>query len=185
MKIYTKTGDKGETGLVGGERVAKDSLRLEAYGTVDELNSFIGLAVTELKSEELVESLRVIQHLLFDMGSDLATPYSEKTEKYNIPRISEDSIKNAEQEIDRYSIKVEELRSFILPGGSRGAALLHVCRTICRRAERRVIAAQKAEQINQNIVILLNRFSDLFFIMARYENKTSGCNDIIWKTSKI
>jgi cob(I)alamin adenosyltransferase len=185
MKIYTKTGDKGETGLVGGDRVAKDSLRLEAYGTVDELNSFIGLAITELKSGELIESLQAIQHLLFDMGSDLATPYSEKTEKYNIPRISEDSIKNAELEIDKYSTKVEELRSFILPGGAKGAALLHICRTVCRRAERCVIAARKDEQINQNIVILLNRFSDLFFVMARYENKAAGCKDIVWKTSKI
>ncbi|MDP4117308.1 MAG: cob(I)yrinic acid a,c-diamide adenosyltransferase [Bacteroidota bacterium] len=185
MKIYTKTGDKGETSLVGGERVTKDSLRIEAYGTVDELNSFIGLAITELTDNDLVESLQTIQHQLFDMGSDLACPFSEKTEKYNIPRIEDAQVKKAELEIDKYSLRVEELRNFILPGGSKGAALLHVCRTVCRRAERRVIAAGKAEQINKNIVILLNRFSDLFFVMARYENKVSGKADINWKNTKI
>lgn len=181
MKLYTKTGDKGETSLFGGDRVSKDSLRIEAYGTVDELNSFIGLAIAEINSKELNDSLLLIQNQLFDMGSDLASPFSEKVKEFKVPRISEHLITKAELEIDKFTSKVEELRNFILPGGSKGSSLLHICRTICRRAERQVISAAKAEEINPNIIILLNRFSDLFFIMARFENKESGKSDIIWK----
>jgi cob(I)alamin adenosyltransferase len=181
MKIYTKTGDNGETSLFGGERVAKDSLRIETYGTVDELNSFIGLAITELKSDEVRVTLEKIQNQLFILGSDLATPDTEENKKLKIERVPESFYINAENEIDNFTIKLEELNNFILPGGSKAAALLHVCRTVCRRAERKAVALNKAVKISKNIVIFLNRLSDLFFVMARYENKVAGLTDIRWK----
>jgi cob(I)alamin adenosyltransferase len=181
MKIYTKGGDKGETGLFGGERVPKNSVRIEAYGTVDELNSFIGLTITEVKSEEIRELLTVIQNQLFTVGSDLATPINEKNKKYDIPRVEESFFKNAEDQIDKFDAQLEPLKQFILPGGTKSAAFLNICRTICRRAERRVVALKAGEQINENIVIFLNRLSDLFFVLARFENMISKIPDVIWK----
>ncbi len=181
MKIYTKGGDKGETGLFGGERVPKNSQRIEAYGTIDELNSFIGQAVTEVKSEEVKELLISIQSQLFTAGSDLATPRSEKNDKYNIPRVPIEFYENAEIQIDKFEAELEPLKNFILPGGSKAAALLNICRTTCRRAERRVVALKSAEEIGDNIIIFLNRLSDLFFVLARYENMISGIPDTIWK----
>ena len=181
MKIYTKGGDKGETGLFGGERVPKNSQRIEAYGTIDELNSFIGQAVTEVKSEEVKELLISIQSQLFTAGSDLATPRSEKNDKYNIPRVPIEFYENAEIQIDKFEAELEPLKNFILPGGSKAAALLNICRTTCRRAERRVVALKSTEEIGDNIIIFLNRLSDLFFVLARYENMISGIPDTIWK----
>jgi ATP:cob(I)alamin adenosyltransferase len=181
MKIYTKTGDLGETGLFGGERVSKNSLRIEAYGTVDELNSVLGLAATEVKGEGVKELLEKIQNELFTMGSDLATPDTEKNKKLNVPRISDQFSLEAEQAIDHYNSLVPPLTVFVLPGGTKSASLLHLARTVCRRAERRVVAVNMAEQINKNIVIFLNRLSDLFFVLARYENFVSGVADIAWK----
>ncbi len=181
MKIYTKTGDNGETGLFGGERVSKDSLRIEAYGTVDELNSFIGLALTEVKSKEIIKLLKSIQHTLFVIGSDLAAPDNEKNKKFNIQRVDEESYKKLEEAIDIFNDKLDELKNFILPGGSKGAALLHAARTICRRAERRVVALQNGVTIGKNIVIFINRLSDLLFILARFENKCAGIPDIKWE----
>jgi cob(I)alamin adenosyltransferase len=181
MKIYTKTGDKGETGLFGGERVSKDSLRISAYGTVDELNSFIGLAITEVKDESVKKNLLKIQNQLFVVGSDLATPENEKTNKLNIQRTPASFYADIEKMIDEYDAQLEELLNFILPGGSKSAALLHVCRTICRRAEREVVALKSSVTIGENILIFLNRLSDLLFVLSRFENKVSNHPDTIWK----
>lgn len=180
MKIYTKTGDKGETGLFGGERVSKDSLRISAYGTIDELNSFIGLAITEIKDIGIKENLLKIQNQLFVVGSDLATPKNEKSNKLNIKRTPASFYTDIEKMIDEYDGQLEELRNFILPGGSKGAALLHVCRTICRRAEREVVALKNSVTIGENIIIFLNRLSDLLFVLSRFENKVSNHPDTIW-----
>lgn len=180
MKIYTKTGDLGETGLFGGERVSKDSLRIEAYGTVDELNSILGIAVADVTGNGVKELLQDIQNRLFNLGSDLATPDTEKNKKLNIARVPDEYISSIEQAIDFYNDKMPELRYFILPGGSRGAAYLHLARTVCRRAERRVVALNMGEEINKNIVIFLNRLSDLFFVLARYENFVSNTPDVAW-----
>jgi cob(I)alamin adenosyltransferase len=180
MKIYTKTGDKGETGLFGGERVRKDSLRIETYGTIDELNSFLGLAIIEVADTSIKNILQNIQNQLFTVGADLSTPEIKKNKKLNITRTPEEFYLNAERIIDKYESKLDELKNFILPGGSKGAALLHICRTITRRAEREVVALDNKVKIGNNIIIFLNRLSDLFFVLARYENKVSNIPDIKW-----
>ena len=181
MKIYTKTGDKGQTGLLGGVRVSKNDLRIEAYGTVDELNSFIGLALTEAKDNEVKKLLKKIQNTLFVLGSDLSTPDNEKNKSHKVFRISKTNYEEIEKEIDKFDGGLDELRNFILPGGSKSAALLHICRTICRRAERHVVVLNNIVNLNSDIIILLNRLSDLFFVLARYENKISGIKDIEWQ----
>ncbi len=180
MKIYTKTGDNGETGLFGGERVPKNSPRIEAYGTVDELNSSIGLALTEAVDGEVKELLLKLQNELFTLGSDLATPENEKNKKLNVARVPEKFYIEIENAIDHFESKLKPLKNFILPGGSKSAALLHVCRTICRRAERRVVELKKHEDVNDNIIIFLNRISDLLFVLARYENSVSNVPDTKW-----
>lgn len=180
MKIYTKTGDKGETGLFGGERVSKNSLRLNAYGSIDELNSFLGLAIIEVKSIEIKDVLNDLQNKLFVLGSDLATPETEKNKKLKITRLPDSYISETEQTIDKYEAQLDELKNFILPGGSKGSALLHICRTISRRAEREVVALKNTEHIGENIVIFLNRLSDLFFVLSRFENKYSNIPDTKW-----
>jgi cob(I)alamin adenosyltransferase len=181
MKIYTKGGDKGETGLYGGERVSKDSLRIETYGTVDELNSFIGLTLGEVSDSQIKKLLKQIQNTLFILGSDLSTPDIEKNKAHQIPRITKSNYEEIEREIDKFDARLNELRNFILPGGSKGAALLHICRTVCRRAERRVVSLKNKVNLNPDIIILLNRLSDLFFVLARYENKISGTEDVKWQ----
>ncbi len=180
MKIYTKTGDKGETGLFGGERVSKDSIRISAYGTIDELNSFIGYTITEIKDASVKDNLIKIQNYLFTTGSDLATPETEKNAKLNIQRTPELFINEIEKMIDHYDAKLDELKNFILPGGSKSASLLHICRTVCRRAEREVVSLKKSVTIGDNIIIFLNRLSDLFFVLSRYENKVSNHPDTKW-----
>ncbi len=181
-RIYTKTGDKGETELFGGDRVSKDSSRIEAYGTVDELNSLIGFAVTEVRHEEVKNLLIKIQNELFEVGSNLAAPDIKKDKKNLIPKIKEDFFLDAEKAIDRFEEILEPLKNFILPGGTKGAAILHVCRSVCRRAERRVVALNKSVNIDEKIIIFLNRLSDLFFVLARYENHAAGNKDFIWKS---
>ena len=181
MKIYTKTGDRGETGLFGGERVSKNSLRIEAYGTIDELNSFVGLAIIEVSDKSVKDLLQKIQNWLFSIGADLATPDNEKTKKLNIIRTPEQYYLYIEKEIDKYESKLDKLRNFILPGGTKGAALLHICRTITRRAERLVVALNSKVKIGNNIIIYLNRLSDLFFVLARFDNTVTGTPDIAWK----
>jgi len=180
MKIYTKTGDKGETGLFGGDRILKDNVRLNAYGTVDELNSFLGLAITEVVNPEIKNILIDLQNKLFVIGSDLATRDIEKNKKLNIKRTPKEYILEIERLIDNFDSKLAELKNFILPGGTRGAALLHVCRTISRRAEREVVALKNNEGIGDNILIFLNRLSDLFFVLSRFENKYSNTPDTKW-----
>ena len=180
MKIYTKTGDRGETGLFGGERVSKDSIRISAYGTIDELNSFIGHTITEIKDRSVKDNLIKIQNYLFTIGSDLATPETEKNAKLNIQRTPESFIKEIEKMIDHYDAQLDELKNFILPGGSKSASLLHICRTVCRRAEREVVSLKKSVTIGDNIIIFLNRLSDLFFVLSRFENKVSNHPDTIW-----
>ncbi len=178
MKIYTKSGDAGETSLFGGQRVSKGSLRIESYGTVDELNSAIGLARGHGLSE-LNEHIAVqCQNDLFILGADLATPPHRKSK---IDRIGESHYKGLETFIDELDTKLEPLKFFILPAGSPAAASLHLARTICRRAERIVIRASTQEEISEEIVIYLNRLSDLLFTMARYENKEAGHAETKWK----
>jgi len=180
MKIYTKTGDKGETSLFGGERVKKSAQRLKAYGTIDELNSFIGLTVVETDDKSVNELLQKIQNDLFSLGADLATPENEKTKKLNIFRVDKNFISHIEEYIDKFQKDLDELKSFILPGGTKSASLLHVCRAVCRRSEREIVELDKTEKINKNIIVYLNRLSDLFFVLSRYENKIAGKPDIIW-----
>ena len=180
MKIYTKTGDKGETGLFGGERVSKDSLRISAYGTIDELNAFIGYTITEIQDASIKEKLLTVQNYLFTIGSDLATPDTPKNDKLNIERTPDSFYKEIEKMIDHYDAQLEELKNFILPGGSKSSALLHICRTVSRRAEREIVALKKTVTIGDNIVIFLNRLSDLFFVLSRFENKVSNHPDTIW-----
>lgn len=181
MKIYTKTGDKGVTSLFGGKKLSKDAIRIEAYGTVDELNTFLGLAEVEVKDKSVKKIIRELQNQLFVLGSDLASPLDIKEKNFIIPRITEEFIINAEKNIDDYSAKTPELKNFILPGGTKGASLLHISRSVCRRAERRAVALFQQEKLNRNIIIFLNRISDLLFVLARYENFSSGKKDIEWK----
>ncbi len=178
MKIYTGKGDKGETGLYGGKRVPKNSARIEAYGIVDELNSFVGLAVTEVVDKDVKSLLLKIQNQLFTVGAELATPEEKKQEEDGTPAEFYSII---EKEIDKFDAKLEELKSFILPGGSKSSANLHVCRTIIRRAERAVVSLKNSVEISNNILIFLNRLSDLFFVLARYENQVSGNPDVKWE----
>lgn len=184
MKIYTKTGDKGETGLFGGGRVSKDNLRIEAYGTIDELNSVLGVTINYIKDESVITLLRKIQSELFVAGSDLAAPRDKENAKFKIPRVEKEASEELERQIDFYSGKLEELRHFILPGGSMGASYLHLARTVCRRAERLVVALNKTVETGDKIIVYLNRLSDLLFVLARYENMVSGVPDVAWKGSK-
>lgn len=180
MKIYTKTGDKGETSLFGGERVGKNNIRIKAYGSLDELNSFIGLTLAKVKNEKIKEVLFNLQNKLFIVGSDLATPSTEKNKKLDIQRTPTEFITEVENWIDEFSSNLDDLKNFILPGGSEGAALLHICRTIARRAEREIVELKRSEQITENIIIFTNRISDLFFVLSRYENKHSNIPDTKW-----
>lgn len=176
MKIYTKTGDKGETGLFGGKRISKDDRRIEAYGTVDELNSIIGVARSFTESDKIDEILRKIQDWLFVLGTDLATPAEIKSNAAK--RISAEDGTALEKIIDEIEMQLTPLKTFILPGGSKNASLLHHARTVCRRAERRVVSIRK--ETSENTTIFLNRLSDLLFVLARYANKLSSIDDVPW-----
>jgi ATP:cob(I)alamin adenosyltransferase len=176
VKIYTKTGDSGETGLWGGQRVPKDSLRVAAYGTIDECNAAIGLARSYGLPEDLDSDLERIQNQLFVLGSDLATP----GDKTRIERVGDEEIAFLEQTIDRMDAELPAMRQFILPGGSTAAAALHLARTVCRRAERECVTLQRSEEINPKVGIYLNRLSDLLFVAARLANQRAGVQDIPW-----
>ena len=185
-KIYTRTGDDGSTGLADGSRVLKHSLRPQAYGTVDELNASLGLVFLCLdnkKDESLFDDIKVlirgIQNDLFDLGADLSTPISKVKQKYKPLRITENQIKKIEKKIDEYNDNLKPLNSFILPGGSEAASLMHVSRTIARRAERDVSLLSSEEEINNNSLVYLNRLSDLLFVLSRVLNK-NGLNDVLW-----
>jgi len=181
MKIYTRTGDDGNTGLFGGERVLKAHLRVEAYGTVDELNAALGLCVEAVSDEEIQDWLRRIQGDLFSLGAALATPGPEDgTARLATPHIPVERIQQMEDWIDLATEEPPELRNFILPGGTRGAASLHLARTICRRAERAAVRLIQEEASDPGVVRYLNRLSDLLFALARLENWRSGVPDVIW-----
>ncbi|MBK8943690.1 MAG: cob(I)yrinic acid a,c-diamide adenosyltransferase [Ignavibacteriae bacterium] len=180
MKIYTKTGDDGSTSLFGGTRVQKNNIRINAYGTIDELNSVIGLAVSNNVSEEIKIELEQIQNLLFQIGSELASPENVKSEV--IKKTSVEEINYLEKLIDKFDEKLPTLKNFILPGGNISASLLHFARTICRRAERIIVELKDCESINNNILVFVNRLSDLLFVLARYENFVTTTPEIIWKT---
>ncbi len=178
-RVYTRKGDDGTTGLGGGQRVPKDSPRVGAYGTVDELNSFIGVALASGLSSRLAEALSPIQNELFHLGSDLCFVEEDKA-KYKIPQIEARHIEKLEQLMDESTEIVGPLENFILPGGSLGAAHLHVARTVCRRAEREVIALSRSEAVGPFVIKYLNRLSDALFVMARYENKQQGVGEPLW-----
>jgi len=179
-KIYTKTGDAGETALGNGARVAKHAMRVTAYGTTDELNSFVGVARLEAEGD-LDAQLERIQNDLFDLGADLCRPDMEKDDEAEYPplRIIASQVERLETEIDAMNANLEALRSFILPGGSRLAATLHVCRTVARRAERLSVELATMEAINPDAVKYLNRLSDWFFVAARIAND-GGKSDVLW-----
>jgi cob(I)alamin adenosyltransferase len=171
-KIYTRTGDDGTTGLGDGSRTQKDSLRVEAYGTVDELNSAIGVLVAEIDNEGIASVLLDVQHDLFDLGGELCMP--------EMALIGDRHIDRLEHELDRLNEDLPPLKDFILPGGSRAAAQAHLARTICRRSERRVIALARHEAVNEPAIRYLNRLSDLLFVAARTIARASGVGEILW-----
>lgn len=179
-KIYTKTGDAGETALGNGARVAKHAMRVTAYGTADELNSFVGVARLQA-SGALDAQLECIQNDLFDLGADLCRPDMEKDEEAEYPplRVVASQVDRLEAEIDAMNASLEALRSFILPGGAPLAASLHVCRTVARRAERLAVELATMEAVNPNAVKYLNRLSDWFFVAARTAND-GGKADVLW-----
>lgn len=185
-KIYTRTGDKGTTMLGNGERRVKHDLRVDAYGTVDEVNSVVGLARLELAEQsELNAVLSAIQNDLFDLGADLSTPDTGEELPYEPLRIIESQVTRLETEIDKLNADLEPLKSFILPGGSRASAYLHMARTVSRRAERLVteLASNEAEPVSPQCIQYLNRLSDFFFVAARWTNN-QGKDDILWVPGK-
>ena len=180
MKIYTKTGDSGSTGLFNGQRVFKNDLRVETYGTVDELNSSIGLAISFEAPTQMKSDLEKISFDLFWLGTDLATPFHPPA-SFEVKRIDETNIDWLESRIDQYDSILPPLTNFILPGGSKCAAFLHQARTICRRAERLAVSLAGNEDLGNFVVIYLNRLSDYLFVASRMANYYSNVDDIVWK----
>lgn len=180
MKIYTRTGDEGQTSLFAGGRVSKGHLRLHAYGTVDELNTLLGVVVAAGLDEELKMVVQRVQSELFIVGADLATPLEAKT-VWSV-RVGVELITALEQEIDAWQQQLPELKNFILPGGSMPVAQLHQARTVCRRAERWVTTLLEAEPINSHVLAYLNRLSDWLFVLARLANLRGGDADILWQS---
>lgn len=181
MKIYTKTGDSGTTGLYGGKRIAKDDLRIEAYGTVDELNSFIGLLNASFNEATQNYLLTEVQRRLFTIGSNLA---SDPEKPMVTPDIHEADIIMLENAMDTMDQLLEPLKNFILPGGDKAVAYAHVCRTICRRSERRIISLDRESAVDPKIIIYLNRLSDYFFVLSRYIAHANGITEIPWIARK-
>ena len=179
MKIYTRTGDKGLTSLIGGTRVPKSHLRIEAYGTVDELNSYIGLIKDLVVNEKRQDLLKEIQDRLFTIGSSLASD-PEKS-KMKIPDLLESDVELLEEEIDKMSKVLPEMRNFILPGGNTAISFCHIARCVCRRAERLVIAIQQEEFVAELVVQYLNRLSDYLFMLCRKMHQEIGVDEIPWK----
>ncbi|MBC74845.1 MAG: ATP:cob(I)alamin adenosyltransferase [Halobacteriovoraceae bacterium] len=186
MKVYTKTGDKGETGLVGGTRISKSDLRLETYGEVDELNSFIGAIHSALKYEKVSisgsETLEFVQNVLFNLGSKLACE-SHSWETFKLPDVNAEDINRLENSMDEFDKELEPLKNFILPNGSMAASSCHIARSVCRRAERRLVQFSKAHptETPENSIQFLNRLSDYLFIYSRYINLKLGEKETIWK----
>ena len=188
MKIYTKTGDKGETSLYGGTRVSKAAARVESYGTLDELNAFIGLAKAEISDEKVLSQLQKIQFDLFTVGSEAATPTDKLILANGKNRldlmISEKEITELELWMDDFDAELEPLKFFILPSGGKAAATVHVCRTVCRRAERAMVFLNETEEVRPELIKYLNRLSDYLFILARYISKISGEKEEYWNPSE-
>lgn len=182
--IYTGTGDRGTTSLVGGERVSKAHQRIESYGTVDELNSFIGLLVSALEAGEDRDFLSFVQHKLFTIGSYLATDQETTALKVE-SRVTPESISRLEREIDRIDAALPQLRAFVLPGGCRSASLAHVCRAVCRRAERQIYRLAESEPVEEPLLVFMNRLSDYLFVLARKECIAHDGKEIIWDYSCI
>jgi cob(I)alamin adenosyltransferase len=181
VKIYTRTGDAGDTGLFGGGRVAKDDPRVEAYGDVDELNAVLGMARAVERMPRIDEVLVPVQRDLFAIGALLATPDREKMAQHlEKARIDEGRVAELERAIDDAESELEPLRAFIVPGGAPKAAALHVARTVCRRAERHVVTLQRSVELPALVVIYLNRLSDLLFTLARLANKRAGAGEVTW-----
>ena len=180
MKIYTKTGDDGTTGLVGGSRVKKYDLRLEAYGTVDELNAVIGVLLSSGLPKNVAETLFKIQNKLFNIGSLLASDEQGEAFTANLS-ITTDHIKDIELAIDEYQSQLPELSQFVLPGGNFSAAQCHVARTVCRRAERRILQFAEHSKVAAETIIYINRLSDFFFVLARKLTFDAGLNEVGWK----
>lgn len=183
MKIYTRTGDGGETSLFGGNRVRKDDLRVETYGEVDELNAAIGVSIVPLEGisqNEIVERLRSIQEDLFAIGAHLATPVADGAAASHLPALPTERITAMERWMDEAEERLPPLRNFILPGGSDAAARLHLARTVCRRAERRCVTLASESQVDADIPVYLNRLSDLLFTLARLANRAEHKEDVPW-----
>jgi cob(I)alamin adenosyltransferase len=184
-RIYTRGGDKGQTGLAGGQRVPKDALRIDCYGTVDELNAFIGAACLSAEEKgvgKLTEILKRVQHELFNLGSILATMPEDVHPKQ--PRVTAAEIQQLEHEIDEMNAGLPALRSFVLPGGSRLNVELHVCRTVCRRAERIAVSLAREEEIPLEAIQYLNRLSDALFVWSRWANRELGAREILWQPNQ-
>lgn len=180
MKIYTRSGDKGQTSLLGGTRVAKDSLRIEAYGTVDELNSHIGV-LRDMANASLDAELIPIQENLFSVGSRLASGSEDQAEKFKVPLITDSHVLELESSMDRMEADLPEMRNFILPGGDLAASQAHVCRTVCRRAERIMVKLAAEEPVPEILVRYLNRLSDHLFVLSRTIAHRNGVTDTPWK----
>lgn len=189
VKIYTKTGDKGETSLYGGQRVSKADLRVEAYGTIDEFNAALGVVLAKIQSSKkyalVKETLEKIPHDLYDIGALLATPKNIQVERGKVmheklPSYLENRTKEIEKNIDILTQKIAPLQAFILPGGGEVGSLLHQSRTVCRRAERRIIALYKKEAVPQEVIQYMNRLSDLLFTVARFVNHIDKQEEVLW-----
>ncbi|MBL7717237.1 MAG: cob(I)yrinic acid a,c-diamide adenosyltransferase [Flavipsychrobacter sp.] len=181
FKIYTKTGDKGSTSLIGGVRVPKNHIRIESYGTIDELNSYMGMVADSVSAEEIVAWIREIQDRLFTIGSVLATN-PDKEVKMKLPDVHESDVQWLEQRIDQMNEVLPEMRSFILPGGNLAGSMCHVARCVCRRAERLCVHMQQEEEYVPELVLqYLNRLSDFLFVLARYIGHLSGATEIPWR----
>lgn len=183
MRIYTRTGDSGETGLFGGQRVLKSHPRIAAFGEVDELNAVLGLAAASAEPPDLRAMLETLQGELFVVGADLATPHDEGRPAPGgrpVPRVTESMVAELERRIDAAEEELEPLRQFILPGGCAAAAGLHLARAVCRRAERAVVAAAGKEALNPEVAVYLNRLADLLFVLARLANHRAGRQDVPW-----
>lgn len=180
MKIYTKTGDRGDTGLFGGARVSKASQRVAAYGTVDELNAALGVARAEGLDPDIDALLARVQAELFALGAELAT-VPGKEDSLGIALLTAEHIQGLERAIDASEADLEPLKNFVLPAGDRGAAALHMARTVCRRAEREIVALRGVEPVRDESIVYLNRMSDLLFSLARGQNKARGVADVPWQ----
>lgn len=180
-RIYTKVGDKGETYLLGGKRVSKDTQRVIAYGTLDELNASLGLAASAIKDKQTTNTIQRIQNTLFDIGAELANPRQKGKNTNRFVKLDQSKMTELEKIIDQVDSRLKPISNFILPGGAEGSSRLHFARAITRRAERQVVKLSKKESVNPNTVAYLNRLSDLLFVLARNQNRQENIQDTPWE----